>query len=94
MKTVMVAPGERDGEVRRWLSRGLVVESTTPTVTVLARPPRQPRTFWRAVKLTIFTVGLYPILVGLWWLLLAWWVRPVVAVTRVDRVAVQVSQPG
>jgi hypothetical protein len=94
LRTISVGPAEFDAAVRRYASAGLVVTARGSTWATLQRPPgRAPRTLWRAVKLTVLTLGLYPLAVALWWLAFAWWVRPIVAAARPSAVTVQVI-PG
>ncbi len=91
MKTITVPMDRYDAEVRRWVREGLAVETVQPSYAVLSRPPRVPRTFWRAVKLSVFTLGLYPLGIFLYWIFVAWWLVPILASRRVDRVTIRVA---
>jgi hypothetical protein len=93
MKTVTVTPRELDQTVAYWAGKGLVVTAQTPGSVTLARPRKPPRTFWNAVKWSVLTLGLYPVAIILWWVALAWWVKPIIAANTVNRVTVRVDQP-
>lgn len=89
MKTVTVPAWQYQTTIAQWAGRGLHVTANGPDWTVLERPPRPARSGWRAVKLSVLTLGIYPLLVALWWFMLAWWVKPIMAAKRVDRVTVR-----
>jgi hypothetical protein len=37
------------------------------------------------------TLGIYPLLVALWWFIAAWWVKPIMAAKRVDRITIRAA---
>jgi hypothetical protein len=90
MKTITVgSPYEFDRQVAYWAGQGLSVTAQTATTAVLARPRKPPRSFWSAFKWSVFTLGVYPLAVLTWWVMLAWWVKPIMAAMRTDRVKIQ-----
>lgn len=92
MRTINVpSAADYDTAVRRYASRGLCVTAQGDTWTTLQRPAKPARSMWRAVKLTCLTLGLYPFWVLLWWGFFAWWVRPIMAASRPDRVTVRMD---
>ena len=88
MKTVAVPRERLDENVRYWARRGLRVTSSSRDWVILERPPRMrpDRSFWRALKLSMLTLGVYPLLVLIWWCFFAWWIKPLQAARRVDQV--------
>lgn len=90
MKTVAVPRERLDEQVRHWAGQGLRVTSSARDWVVLERPPRMRpnRSFWRAFQLSVFTLGLYPLLVLTWWCFFAWWIKPLQTARRVDKVMV------
>jgi hypothetical protein len=90
MKTITVtSPHDLNRAIIYWAGKGLHVTAQTDTSAVLIRPRRPARTFWSALKWSVLTLGLYPLAVLTWWILLAWWVKPIIAASRTDRVTIQ-----
>lgn len=90
-RTVNVTPDTYQTTVQQWASRGLHITAQGNGWTTLERPTKPPRTFWQALKLSALTLGLYPLFVALWWILAAWWIKPIVAATRTTRVTIRVD---
>lgn len=90
MKTITVdSPYEFDQQIAYWAGQGLSVTAQTATTAVLARPRKPPRSFGFHLMWSILTIGVYPLAVLTWWVLLAWWVKPLAAASRTDRVKIQ-----
>jgi len=90
MKTVIVdSYDELSRAITYWAGRGLEVTAQTSTSAVLARPRRPSRGFGFHLGLSLLTLGVYPLAILIWWVLLAWWVKPLLALSRTDRVTIR-----
>jgi hypothetical protein len=84
MRTIRVPAGRYEQTVAMWAGRGWTVAAAQESSTVLHPPVQVPTDFsmWRALKLTVFTLGLYPLGVLLYWLFMAWWLKPLMAMSK------------
>lgn len=92
MKTIAVPAHLYDRTVRGYAAQGLHVTGQGYGWVVLERPVAYPKSsnVGRFLLLTVFTVGLYPLLILMYWMFVAWWMKPIMAAGRVDRVTIQI----
>lgn len=93
MKTVFVSEHQYDQTIRGYAAQGLHVTGEGYGWVVLERPKAYPKSsnLGRFLLLTVFTVGLYPLLILMYWMFVAWWAKPIMAASRVDRVTIQIK---
>jgi hypothetical protein len=88
MKTITVSRDEYGDTIRTWAQRGMHITAQNHTWTVLERPTKPKRTVGRALLLTLVTVGLYPVAWIVYWFLFAWWIIPLRASRRPQRITI------